>query len=94
MGTDLGAVMVPTVRARSLLLPSANPTPQPGATVAPGARKSVHHVAGEVVGTRVRYGDLNAFAWYYAGGYLTLNRGRKRISRTVRGAEDAKRKIQ
>jgi hypothetical protein len=46
-------------------------------------------VAGEVVGTGVRYGDLNAFAWYYAGGYLTLNRGRKRIGRTFRGAEDA-----
>jgi len=86
--------MVPSVRARSLVLPPATPSPQPGATVGPGARKSFHHVAGEVVGTRLHYGDLNAFAWYYAGGYLTLNRGRKRISRTFRGAEDAKRKVQ
>jgi hypothetical protein len=86
--------MVPTARARSLVLPPVTPTPQPGATVAPRARKSFHHVAGEVVGTEVRYGDLNAFAWYYAGGYLTLNRSRKRIGRTFRGAEDAKRKIQ
>jgi len=86
--------MVPGVRSRNLVLPPPVPTPQLGAAVVPMARRSVHHVAGEVVGAAVRYGDLNAFAWYYAGGYLTLNRGRKRISRTFRGSEDAKRKVQ
>jgi hypothetical protein len=86
--------MVPGVRVRRLLVPLPHPAPQPGAAVVPGARRSFHHVAGKVAGTAVRYGDLNAFAWYYAGGYLTLNRGRKRISRTFRGLEDAKRKVQ
>jgi hypothetical protein len=83
--------MVPTVKPRSLAMPAPVPAPFPGASVSPAARRSSNHVVGAVVGGRVEYRDLNAFAWYLAGGYLTLNRGRKRIGRTFRGAEDGRR---
>jgi len=86
--------MIPVIRSRALVLPDPVEAPLPGAAVFPGARQSSHHVAGEVVGTSVRYRDLSSFAWYYGGGYLMLNRGRKRLGRTFRGSEDARRKRQ
>ncbi|MFD3005141.1 hypothetical protein [Thermus tengchongensis] len=84
--------MIPTWRTRTLVVPSPVGVPEPPLGVFPSGRESHHHVAGEVRGARAVYGDLNAFAWYYGGGYLTLNRGRKRIARTARGGEDAKRR--
>lgn len=83
--------MIPKLALRSVILPLPMPAPLPGASVSPPARRSFQHVSGAVVGGRVDYRDLNAFAWYVAGGYLTLNRGRKRIGRTFRGAEDGRR---
>lgn len=83
--------MIPVIKARSIVWPDPVPAPLPGASVSPAARRSSHHVAGAVVGGRVEYRDLNAFAWYYPGGFLTLNRGRKRIARTFHGAEDSRR---
>lgn len=96
MDFDLGAVMMPGGwQNRTLVLPDPTPTPPMEVGVFPLARRDFRHVRGGEVRVAVaRYGDIHAFAWYYAGGYLTLNRGRKRISRTFRGAEDAKRKIQ
>ncbi len=82
--------MIPVLTPRNVVLPSPVPAPLPGASVARAARRSSHHVAGAVVGGRVEYRDHNAFAWYYPG-FLTLNRGRKRIGRTFRGAEDGRR---
>jgi len=37
------------------------------------------------------YADLHAFAWWYGGGWVTLNRGRKGLRRIHRGAEDVSR---
>ncbi len=83
--------MIPVLTPRTMVSPQPVPVPLPGASVSPAARRSNRHVAGAVVGGRVEYRDLNAFAWYLGGGFLTLNRGRRRIGRTFRGAEDGRR---
>jgi|GEM_PF-2093841 hypothetical protein len=85
--------MVPVWGLRALVLPVSTGVPEPALGVIPAGRESYHHLAGEVRGGRVYYEDLNAYAWYAgSAGYLTLNRGRKGICRTFRGAEDGKKR--
>ena len=80
--------MIPIIKPRPPVLPDQAPiTPLEGSIV-PMARKSFHHVAGEAKGGRLTYVDLNAFAWWYGGGWLTVNRGRRGLARAHRGAED------
>ena len=40
------------------------------------------------MGGLLTYADLHAFAWWYGGGWLTLNRGKKGLRRVHRGNED------
>ncbi len=81
--------MTPTVRARPFALPAPEGIPGIGAAITPAAKRGAAHVAGEAKGGRLIYVDLNAFAWWYGGGWLTLNRGRRGLARAHRGAEDA-----
>ncbi|GIW39022.1 MAG: hypothetical protein KatS3mg075_503 [Meiothermus sp.] len=91
---QLGNAMSPEWNPRALLIPEPVLVPEPPLGVLPPGRESYHHLAGEVRGKRVYYGDLNAYAWYVgrATGYLTANRGRKGLCRTFRGAEDGKKR--
>jgi len=43
-------------------------------------------VAGLAKGGLLTYADLNAFAWGYGGGWLTLNRGKKGLRRSTAAA--------
>ena len=83
--------MVPSVATRPFVAPRPRPVPEIEATIVPAARRSFAHVAGAARGTRLMYADLHAFAWWYGGGWVTLNRGRKGLRRVHRGAEDATR---
>lgn len=80
--------MVPTVRTRSFAQPAPEGIPEIGAVIIPAAKRGAAHVAGEARGARLTYADLNAFAWWYGGGWLTVNRGRRGLARAHRGAED------
>nr|WP_246584447.1 hypothetical protein [Thermus brevis] len=74
---------------RNLVVPPIEEVPPFAAGIFPLARRDGRHMPGaEVKGGVARYGDLQAFVWYHAGGMLTLNRGRRRIRRTARGVED------
>ena len=66
-------------------------TPAVRADVTPASRKSFAHVDGAVRGGRLEYQDLHAYAWWYGGGWVTLNRGKKGLRRIHRGAEDVTR---
>jgi len=83
--------MVPSVSVRSHVSPQSAPLPVIEATIVPLARKGFAHISGEARGSRLTYEDLNAFAWWYGGGWLTLNRGKKGLRRVHRGAEDVSR---
>lgn len=78
---------------RTFSLPPTHGVPALPAGIFPLARQDGRHVAGaEAKGGVATYWDLHAFVWYYAGGMLTLNRGMKRIRRTIRGVEDVARR--
>lgn len=78
---------------RDLILPLPQTVPLLEGSIFPIAQRDHQHVPGaEAEGGTARYGDLNGFVWYYSGGMLTLNRGMKRIRRTVRGVEDVARR--
>lgn len=61
------------------------------APITPTAKRGAAHVAGEARGAKLTYTDLNAYAWWYGGGWVTLNRGKKGLRRIHRGAEDVTR---
>ena len=83
--------MLSSVRVRDYLDPTASSLPAVLGTIYPQAQRSNRHVAGEVRGGLLAYADLHAFAWWYGGGWLTLNRGKKGLRRIHRGAEDVTR---
>jgi hypothetical protein len=81
-GAPAGSVPAPTpesVSVLELLVPRA-------------AKESFTYVSGFVSGNIASYDDLNAFAWYYTGGWLTVNRGRRKLRRTHHGSEDSDRR--
>ncbi len=80
--------MIPSVSSRPQVTPGSVPVPLSEAAIAPSARKSFAHLSGEAKGGRLIYTDLNGFAWWYGGGWLTVNRGRRGLARAHRGAED------
>lgn len=80
--------MLPNLSPRPLLDPPASPVADLQAAITPPARRSFAHLYGLVRGSRVTYPDLNAFVWWYGGGWLTVNRGRRGLARAHRGAED------
>ncbi|MCS7226848.1 MAG: hypothetical protein NZ821_07655 [Gloeomargarita sp. SKYB31] len=94
MDVNLGAVMIPGGWAqRALVFPKAQEIPSLGVAIFPSARKDYVHLPGaDATGASARYWDIHGFVWYYSGGMLTLNRGMKRIRRTVRGVEDVARR--
>lgn len=63
------------------------PTPQAQGGVAPAAGRFWNHVAGVVRGARLTYADLNACAWYAAGGW-DLRNHRKLRRRGLCGVGD------
>ncbi len=65
------------------------PIPTALASIYPQARRDARHVAGGVTSSLLTYADLHAYAWWYGGGWLTLNRGKKGLRRVHRGNEDA-----
>jgi hypothetical protein len=78
-GSPVSSVPAPTpetVTVLELLVPRA-------------AKESFNYVDGAVFGNIASYDDLNAFAWYYTGGWLTTNRGRRGMRRIHRGNEDS-----
>ena len=83
--------MVAELKRRPLLLPEPLGIATVEARVYPAARKSHAHVSGAVNGYLLVYPDLNAFVWWYGGGWLTVNRGKKGLRRIHRGAEDVTR---
>ncbi len=80
--------MVPSVSAREVIYPPAMPVAAAVFAISPQASKSWRHVHGDARRGQLVYSDLNAYAWWAGGGYLTLNRGHRGIRRTHRGAED------
>jgi len=83
--------MIPSLKTRPYVAPTALTIPKAAASVQPLAQHDARHIAGGVRGRLLTYADLNAFAWWYGGGWLTLNRGKKRLRRVHRGAEDVSR---
>ena len=83
--------MIPGVKNRDLILPLDAELPVARAAIRPDARRGARHVAGEVAGSLLTYADLSAYAWWYGGGWLTLNRGKKGLRRVHRGTEDVSR---
>ncbi len=83
--------MIPSLDTRSIITPNPALIPDLAVSITPSARKSFAHLYGEVKGGRLSYADLNAFAWWYGGGWLTVNRGRRGLARAHRGAEDVTR---
>lgn len=88
--------MIPTATTRTRLYPVARPlVPVLEVGIDPASTSqwwTLHGGASANAG-RVSYSDLYGFLWYRGrAGYLTLNRGRKGICRTVRGAEDGKKR--
>jgi|DewCreStandDraft_2_1066082.scaffolds.fasta_scaffold23391_2 hypothetical protein len=87
--------MIPTAATRTRIAPPARPlAPVLELSVDPATNQwwTLHGGASANAG-RVSYSDLYGFLWYRGrAGYLTLNRGRKGICRTVRGAEDGKKR--
>ena len=81
--------MVPSVRVRDNLDPTASSLPVVSGTICPQVQRSNQHVTGEVRCGLLTYADLNAFAWSYGGGWLAVNRGRRGLTQAYRGAEDA-----
>jgi len=84
-------IMIPTLRSREYVAPKATPLTAAVAGIYPRAQRSARHVGGEVKGSMLTYSDLHAFTWWYGGGWITLNRGRKGLRRVHRGAEDVSR---
>ncbi len=85
--------MIVGLAPRTRVNPTPSPVPNAVARICPAARKSRAHL-GELAhaeGTRLSYVDIQAFAWWYGGGWLTLNRGKKGLRRIHRGAEDVTR---
>ncbi len=80
--------MVPVLKARQHLNPGPAPLTKAVAAIYPQAQRDGRHVAGQAKGGLLTYTDLNAFAWWYGGGWLTLNRGKKGLRRVHRGSED------
>lgn len=85
--------MIPSGWAnRSVVMPHGQGVPPLDVGIFPLARRDGRHVPGGAAKSgAARYWDLQAFVWYHTGGMVTLNRGRKRIGRTFRGAEDGRR---
>lgn len=83
--------MITNVQKSQAIAPPSLPSPSVLASVSPRARRHATHVAGEVKGSLLTYADLHAFAWWYGGGWVTLNRGRKGLRRIHRGTEDVSR---
>lgn len=88
--------MIPTATTRTRLAPVARPLVpvlEVGIDPASTSQWWTLHGGASASGARVTYTDLYAFLWYRGrAGYLTLNRGRKGICRTFRGAEDGKKR--
>lgn len=85
--------MIVGLAPRTRVNPTPSPVPSAVARIRPAARKSRTHL-GELAraeGTHLSYADIQAFAWWYGGGWLTLNRGKKGLRRIHRGAEDVTR---
>ena len=80
--------MIPSVSSRPQVTPRSAPIPLTEAAIAPSPRKSFAHLSGQATGGKLIYADLNALAWWYGGGWLTVNRGRRGLARAHRGAED------
>ena len=83
--------MIPTSKTRPYVAPPSLATPTAVGSVQPQARRDARHVAGEAKGSLLTYADLHAYAWWYGGGWITLNRGKKGLRRVHRGAEDVSR---
>ncbi len=84
-------IKIPGVPNRDLIHPPDAELPVARAAVRPDARRGARHVAGEVSGSLLTDADLSAFAWWYGGGWLPLNRGKKGLRRVHRGAERVRR---
>ncbi len=80
--------MIPPVLTRAYSAPDPFLLPPVVASIYPQARRDARHVSGGVMGGLLTYADLHAFAWWYGGGWLTLNRGKKGLRRVHRGNED------
>ena len=80
--------MLPTLKPRPHVFPPSVPAPPTVTAIYPQAQRDGRHVAGQAKGGLLTYADLNAFAWWYGGGWLTLNRGKKGLRRVHRGSED------
>ena len=80
--------MIPLVSSRPQVIPEPVPIPLSEAAITPSAQKHFARLYGRATGSRLIYADLNAFAWWYGGGWLTVNRGRRGLARAHRGAED------
>ena len=83
--------MIPALRVRDRVISPNEIVPLVVGLIYPQASRSARHVAGEVWGSQLAYADLHAFAWWYGGGWITLNRGKKGLRRVHRGAEDVSR---
>ena len=80
--------MIVGLRSGPLIPPAKTKVPVIIMPITPPAKRGAAHVAGEARGARLAYADINAFAWWYGGRWLTVNRGRRGLARAHRGAED------
>lgn len=86
--------MMPVLLSPGTIDPAPVAVPVLAAGVAPRARQSQNHVAGEVTGTATKYGDLHAFAWFVGGGRELRGPRRAFDVSGMRGAEDGKQRKQ
>ena len=83
--------MIPAIATRPAVSLPSRLIPDLEASIAPPARVSFTHLSGGAKGAKLIYTDLHAYAWWYGGGWVTLNRGKKGLRRIHRGAEDVTR---
>lgn len=77
-----------------LLLPQPLKVLPALATVNKQASKTFNHVAGSIHGAALTYDDLNAFAWFAAGGWEYRGPRTAFSRRGLGGLEDGKQKKQ
>ena len=83
--------MIPLLESRSLVSPEQSFIPTVKARVAPKAKRAYGRFSGIITASELEYADLHSYSWWYGGGWLTLNRGKKGLKRVHRGGEDVSR---